>query len=308
MAVAVFAARPAALAAIVVSALLIFGVEAWTAYSIAGVNLLENGDDEPTLTAAALASVFAAGTLVSLPLMFVPFAALFDDASFTRAFATSVRGFALNVLPLLIFGALALVLVLIGLLSFGFGLIAVFPLLSAASYAAWKDVYAVAAPRRLDRRRDFELREIALGRFDPDGAHRRCGRPPVRPRNDRVDVMGGARHDRLDVAIPAIAHPTAEPQRARLVGQRIAEADALYAPFDHQAFDEHRCQDQCPAARLASSSSPIIVLLSVMSPRSSQRSASSSVALNVSMNSPSSSCAPTCVSSSAMKMSICSVE
>jgi hypothetical protein len=146
VAVAVFAAPPAALAAIVVSALLIFGVEAWTAYGVAGVNLLDNGDGEPTLTAGALASVFAAGTLVSLPVMFVPFAALFESASFTRAFATSARGFALNVLPLLIFGALALVLVLIGLLSFGFGLIAVFPLLSAASYAAWKDVYAVATP------------------------------------------------------------------------------------------------------------------------------------------------------------------
>ena len=146
VAVAVFAARPAALAAIVVSALLIFGVEAWTAYSVAGVNLLENGDGEPSLTAGALASVFAAGTLVSLPVMFVPFAALFEGASFTRAFATSARGFAMNVLPLLIFGALALVLVLIGLLSFGCGLIAVFPLLTAASYAAWKDIYAAATP------------------------------------------------------------------------------------------------------------------------------------------------------------------
>jgi hypothetical protein len=146
VAVGVFAARPAALAAIVVSALLIFGVEAWTAYSVAGINLLDNGDGEPSMSAAALASVFAAGTLVSLPVMFVPFAALFEGASFTRAFATSARGFALNILPLLIFGALALVLVLIGLLSFGFGLIAVFPLLSAASYAAWKDVYGVATP------------------------------------------------------------------------------------------------------------------------------------------------------------------
>ena len=52
----------------------------------------------------------------------------------------------LNVPALLIFGALALVLVLIGLLSYGFGLIAIFPLLSAASYAAWKDVYALTAP------------------------------------------------------------------------------------------------------------------------------------------------------------------
>jgi len=76
----------------------------------------------------------------------VPFAALLDDASFARAFSESARGFALNVLPLLVFGVLALVLVLIGLLSFGVGLIAVFPLLTAASYAAWKDVYSVSAP------------------------------------------------------------------------------------------------------------------------------------------------------------------
>ena len=78
--------------------------------------------------------------------MFVPFAALFERASFIQAFTTSARGFALNIAPLLIFGALALVLVLIGLLSFGFGLIAIFPLLSAASYAAWKDVYGIATP------------------------------------------------------------------------------------------------------------------------------------------------------------------
>ena len=146
MAFAVFGARPAAVAAIVLSALLIFGVEAWMAYSIAGINLLENGDDGPSLTVDVLSGIFAAGALVSLPIMFVPFAALFERASFTQAFAISARGFALNIAPLLIFSVLALVLVLIGFLSFGFGLIAVFPLLSAASYAAWKDIYAVVTP------------------------------------------------------------------------------------------------------------------------------------------------------------------
>ncbi|MEP6941709.1 MAG: hypothetical protein ABI981_02165 [Betaproteobacteria bacterium] len=144
MAFAGFAAPPVAIAAIVVSALLIVGAEALTAYWIAGVNLLEPGGDEPTLSGMQLAMIFAVGTLVSLPVVFVPFAALLDNASFARAFAESARGFVLNVVPLLVFGALALVLVLIGLLSFGFGLIAVFPLLTAASYAAWKDVYSVA--------------------------------------------------------------------------------------------------------------------------------------------------------------------
>jgi hypothetical protein len=146
MAFAAFGARPAALAAIVVSALLIFGVEAWTAYSISGINLLTNDSGASSLTIGALAGIFAAGSVASLPLTFVPFAALFEHASFGQAFASSARGFALNIAALVIFGALALVLVLIGLLSFGFGLIAVFPLVTAASYAAWKDVFGIAAP------------------------------------------------------------------------------------------------------------------------------------------------------------------
>ncbi len=146
VAFAAFGAPPSAVAAIVCAALLIFGAEALTAYGIANVNLLEPGGDDPSLTGSELTTIFAIGTLVSLPLTFVPFAALLENASFTRAFASSARGFALNVLPLLVFGALSLVLVLIGLLSFGFGLIAIFPLVTAASYAAWKDIYAVTAP------------------------------------------------------------------------------------------------------------------------------------------------------------------
>ena len=143
--VAVFGASPSALAAIAVSALLIFGVEALAGYALAGVNLLVPAE-ESALTASTLIAVFAIGTAVSLPVLFVPFAVLFENASFGRAFAVSARGFALNVAPLALFGALALVLILIGLLSLGIGLIAVFPLLSAASYAAWKDVYAVSTP------------------------------------------------------------------------------------------------------------------------------------------------------------------
>ena len=58
-----------------------------------------------------------------------------------------MHGFALNVAPLVLFGALALVLTMIGLvLLWGVGLIAVFPLLTAASYAAWKDVYTPVIP------------------------------------------------------------------------------------------------------------------------------------------------------------------
>jgi uncharacterized membrane protein len=142
--IAAFAAPPAALAAIIVSALLIFAAESLAAWSFAGINLLDaSGDAE--FTAAQFTAVLAVGTAASLPMMFVPFAALFDEAGFATAFASSARALARNIAPLVVFAALALVLVLIGLLAYGVGLIAIFPLVNAASYAAWKDVYAVPA-------------------------------------------------------------------------------------------------------------------------------------------------------------------
>lgn len=145
VAVAAFAAPPAALAAIIVSALLIFAAEALVAWSLAGVNLLDAGGDVD-FSATQFILVLAAGTAASLPMTFVPFAALFDEAGFATAFASSARALARNVAPLLVFAVLALVLVLIGLLAYGVGLIAIFPLINAASYAAWKDIYAVSAP------------------------------------------------------------------------------------------------------------------------------------------------------------------
>lgn len=141
-AIAAFRARPAALAAIVLSALFVTAVETILAYAFSGANLLANPSDE-RLTATALLVVVGAGTLASLPVAFVPFAVLLEGASFARAFTGSLRGFALNVAPLVLFGALALILTIIGLvLLWGIGLIVVFPLLTAASYAAWKDIYA----------------------------------------------------------------------------------------------------------------------------------------------------------------------
>ena len=140
-AVAAFRAPPAALAAIVVSSLLVSAAEILVAYALADVNLLAEAADA-RLTAPVLLAVIGAATLASLPLAFVPMAALFQRARFVRAFGASLRGFALNVAPLLLFGALSLVLTLVGLLTFWVGLIAVFPLLAAASYFAWKDIYA----------------------------------------------------------------------------------------------------------------------------------------------------------------------
>ena len=139
-ALAAFRAPPRALAAIVVSALMVTAAEAAAAYALAGVNLLADAS-EADLATGAFVAVLATAILASLPLLFVPFAALFGQARIAEAFAASVRGFALNVAPLLLLGLLSLVLTLIGLATFLIGLIAVIPLLALTSYAAWKDIY-----------------------------------------------------------------------------------------------------------------------------------------------------------------------
>jgi uncharacterized membrane protein len=138
---AAFRAPPIALAAIVVSSLIVSAVEFLVAYSLAGVNLLAEPTDA-RLTVSAISEVIAASTLVSLPFAFVPFAALFQGAGFAQAFAASFRGFALNAAPLIVFGLISLALIAVGLLAYLAPLVAVFPLLAAANYAAWKDVYA----------------------------------------------------------------------------------------------------------------------------------------------------------------------
>src|ERR1700681_2487904 len=138
-----FGARPGAVAAIVIGALAIFAAEALAAYYFAGANLLAADSESSDLSSAAVIGIVITGALASLPVAFVPFAVLLSGASFVDAFATSVRAFALNLAPLLVFAAIGVVLVALGLLLFGVGLIVVFPLLSAASYAAWKDIFIV---------------------------------------------------------------------------------------------------------------------------------------------------------------------
>ena len=144
-AAAAFRAPVSALAAIVLSALLVSAVEALVAYALFGVNLLVDRTDVG-LDSGAVLTVGGAAILASLPLLFVPMAVLLAHAAFGRAFATSARAFSLNIAPLLLYAVLSLGLLVIGILTYGFVLIAVFPLLTAASYAAWKDIFAAPAP------------------------------------------------------------------------------------------------------------------------------------------------------------------
>ena len=142
--IAVLAAPPRALAAVIAAGLVIFATEAVVAQVAGGINMLAPASNADAISGAALVATYAAGVAVSLPLLFVPFAALFDGAGFRQAFAQSTAAFAANLLPLLLFGALSFALLMLGLATSGVGLLLALPWSAAASYAAWKDVFGVA--------------------------------------------------------------------------------------------------------------------------------------------------------------------
>jgi uncharacterized membrane protein len=85
--------------------------------------------------------------VASLPLGFVLPVALFDDPGLGASFRASLAAFARNPVPLLMYGALSIGLYLFGVVTSGLGLLLALPWLAASQYAAWKDVFAVAAPR-----------------------------------------------------------------------------------------------------------------------------------------------------------------
>ena len=56
----------------------------------------------------------------------------------------SWRAFFINQGALLVYGIVSLALIGIGMLTMGIGLIIAVPLIAAASYAAWKDIFTDA--------------------------------------------------------------------------------------------------------------------------------------------------------------------
>lgn len=145
--IAVAGAPPAALAAVIASGLVVFAAEALTAYAVGDVNMLLPLAGDVAVTPATILALYTVGITASLPVTFVPFAALFDGLGLRDAFVQSYAGFARNVVPLALYGALSLVLLLFGWATYGVGLVVALPLWAASSYAAWKDIYAVDRDR-----------------------------------------------------------------------------------------------------------------------------------------------------------------
>jgi len=139
-ALAAFRAPAGAIAAILVSSSLTFAAEWIAADALAGVNLLRPGDPTPDLDATTVLAIYAAGILVSLPMSLVPLAALFGGAGFAASFALSGAAFARHSSAFALYGAIALALLALGLLTFGIGLVIALPLIACATYAAWRDL------------------------------------------------------------------------------------------------------------------------------------------------------------------------
>lgn len=149
-----FASPLPAQVAVVVAALAATLVASAFAWSVAGVNLLVPGAANTDVAPSVALVIYATYMLVSLPLTFVPMAALFDGEPMRVAFASSLRAFARNPQAMLALGAYMYILVLVGFATTGVGLVLAFPWIAAAQYAAWKDIYGVAgsgsrAPREV---------------------------------------------------------------------------------------------------------------------------------------------------------------
>jgi len=138
-----FRTPPHAIASVIASALVAFGAEAFAAWWIAGVNLLDTAAGSAELSPAAVIGILALGILASLPVMFVVFHVLFEGVRPALAFAASWNAFVLNTLPLLVYSAASMVLLGFGLATFGLGLALALPLWAASSYAAWKDIFGI---------------------------------------------------------------------------------------------------------------------------------------------------------------------
>lgn len=142
--VAPFAAPARALAAVIVSSLAVFLAEWAVAWHAGGVNLLDAGS-EVALSAVDVLLAYTAGVVVSLPLTLVPMFALFEGTGVGEAFAASAVAFTRNVRAFAVFGALALALLGMAIVTMGILLPVVLPLWAAASYAAWKDLTGATA-------------------------------------------------------------------------------------------------------------------------------------------------------------------
>ena len=138
-----------AILAIVVASLATFGAEAFAGWWIADANLFSVHGTGEELSASAAFGVYTIGVLASLPMTFVPMHVVLEPVGFGPAFSASWEAFVLNTPPLLVYAAISLLLLGVGVVTMGLGLVLVLPIWAASSYVAWKDIFGVREPPQL---------------------------------------------------------------------------------------------------------------------------------------------------------------
>ena len=110
----------------------------------AGSMELGLGLDPGELGPMVLISVLV-GLLIAVPIamamLFAPALVAIDEIGVMEAFRLSFLGCWRNILPFLVYGLVALALIMVGTIPMGLGLLVVFPLLTIAIYLAYRDIY-----------------------------------------------------------------------------------------------------------------------------------------------------------------------
>jgi uncharacterized membrane protein len=78
---------------------------------------------------------------LSMAMLFSPALVLLDGMGPMEAIRQSFHGSLKNMLPLSVYGLAALGLLFLGAIPLGLGLLVVWPILTAAIYAAYRDIY-----------------------------------------------------------------------------------------------------------------------------------------------------------------------
>ncbi|MFK7888492.1 MAG: BPSS1780 family membrane protein [Gammaproteobacteria bacterium] len=114
------------------------------------LELLQGGEPSPELNAALLDPTefwlpFLFGMLIMIPLMmatwFAPALIAIHDVSVIEAMKLSFVGCLKNMLPLTLYGLIALVLYILGAIPLALGLFVVIPTLLASMYTSYKDIF-----------------------------------------------------------------------------------------------------------------------------------------------------------------------
>jgi uncharacterized membrane protein len=81
------------------------------------------------------------GIPLAMAMFFAPSLVALDKVPVLKAFGLSLSGCLKNILPFLIYGLVAMVLVILGSLPLGLGLLVVMPVLMIAIYTAYRDIF-----------------------------------------------------------------------------------------------------------------------------------------------------------------------